>query len=75
MLFRCTNLKRSDFDPITEIIRNLFRFHFWGTNNIGNAKEFRQILQTLNWPGAKPFSQKTRIQRTLRGAREATFRQ
>ena len=23
----CTNLKRLGFDPITEIIRNLFRFH------------------------------------------------
>jgi hypothetical protein len=32
-------------------IWNLFRFHFGGTNNIGNAKDFPQVLQALNCQG------------------------
>ena len=46
-----SNLKRSGFDPITEIIRKLFRFHSGGASNLGNAKDFRQILQALNCQG------------------------
>ena len=43
------------FDPIAEIIRNLFRFSF-GETNVDNAKDFRQILQALNYRGDNPSS-------------------
>ncbi len=52
------NFKSSGFDPITEIVRNLFCFHFWGMNSIGNAKDFRQILQALNYRDDNPSSRK-----------------
>jgi hypothetical protein len=42
------NLKGSGFDPITEIIRNLFRFHL-GDEQHRNAEDFPKILQALNY--------------------------
>jgi hypothetical protein len=49
---RCwrSNLKRPGFDPITEIIRNLFRFHMRGRAT-SMPKNFCKILQALNYQG------------------------